>query len=232
MRADPVAKLKDPLLMAGRAKIPAFTGKGEQLFRLTLPTLDPGEALGEVAAVQELLHDFAEHRPREPVPLLIGTFAGCPVPFLGSWPPGSAGTGRLGAKDLEKGAGRDNLYPFVRLERQEALISGDHKVGASVKSGDQVLVIIRIFTHPGQVGATRHQVRKQTATFCDHCGSSGKVNGIGSPVRAFRNSTRSAFSRFVSRRGFIKRLRLGFRPPPLSKNSTTSSSVLKTPSCI
>ena len=71
MRRDPFAKLQDPLLVAGRAKIPPFTGKREKKLTLALPTLDPGKALGEIAAVQELLHDFADHGAIEPIPLLI-----------------------------------------------------------------------------------------------------------------------------------------------------------------
>ena len=74
MLGDPFAKLEDPLLVAGRAKISAFTGKREKKLTLALPTLDPGEALTEIAAVQALLHDSTDDGAIEPIPLLIGRF--------------------------------------------------------------------------------------------------------------------------------------------------------------
>lgn len=74
MLCDPVAKLKDSLLMTGGAKIPALTRERQKILIMALRTSDPGKALRQVAAVQELLHDFADDGAIEPLPVLIGLF--------------------------------------------------------------------------------------------------------------------------------------------------------------
>lgn len=65
-----------------------------------------------------------------------------------------------------------------------------------------------------------------------HFGSLGGTILRGSPVRALRNAMRSPFSSAVRLSGFISGLRCGLAFPPLSRKSTTSTKVLKTPSCI
>ena len=61
----------NPFLMAGRAKIPAFAGKWQEIFMLTVITLDPGKTKMEVAAVQVFINDVQYIRPPIPIILLV-----------------------------------------------------------------------------------------------------------------------------------------------------------------
>lgn len=56
-------KFKNPFLMTGRAKIPALAGKWQEIFVLTVITLDPGKTKMEVAAVQVFINDVQYIRP-------------------------------------------------------------------------------------------------------------------------------------------------------------------------
>ena len=50
-RAQPFTKLSHPFLIAGRAEMPAFAGKGQQVFITAVMAPDPGKAVVKVTAV-------------------------------------------------------------------------------------------------------------------------------------------------------------------------------------
>ena len=50
-------ELEHSFLMAGRTKIPAFTGKWQEIFMLAVITLDPGKTQMEVTTVQIFVYD-------------------------------------------------------------------------------------------------------------------------------------------------------------------------------
>jgi hypothetical protein len=50
-------KFKNPFLMTGRAKIPALAGKWQEIFVLTVITLDPGKTQVKVTTVQIFIYD-------------------------------------------------------------------------------------------------------------------------------------------------------------------------------
>ena len=52
---DPMPGLADPSLVAARAEVAALAGEGEELLVPAVGALEPGEALGEIAAPVELL---------------------------------------------------------------------------------------------------------------------------------------------------------------------------------
>jgi len=67
----PVAKLKDTLLVAGGAEVPALAGEGQEVFMAARITADPSEALRKIATREELLHNAPNDRPVEAVLILV-----------------------------------------------------------------------------------------------------------------------------------------------------------------
>ena len=70
MGQDPLAEGHGPFLMAGRAQVAAFTGKGQDPFRTARVATNPGEALVGVATGQVADHDLLQVRAPEAVALL------------------------------------------------------------------------------------------------------------------------------------------------------------------
>jgi hypothetical protein len=64
-------EFENPFLMAGRAKIPAFTGKWQKVFILAVITLDPGKTQVKVTTVQIFIYDVQYIWTPIPIILLV-----------------------------------------------------------------------------------------------------------------------------------------------------------------
>jgi len=69
--SHPTRFLQRPLLVARRAETSAAAGIRDQELLATLGATDAGEAVLEVPALEELLHDRPDNRPPEAIPLLV-----------------------------------------------------------------------------------------------------------------------------------------------------------------
>jgi hypothetical protein len=99
---DQRAEKLDLLLVAGGAEPAAFAGEGQQVFVLAMVAPDAGEAVFEVAAVHELVHDLGDDRAQKAVAgletLFVGGKKGVEVP--GQALPERRGAGFAGAVGL------------------------------------------------------------------------------------------------------------------------------------
>src|ERR1035441_4714939 len=59
------------LLVAGRAKPAAFTGKGQQILMLAMVAANPGETALQIATLQELVDHLRDDGPQETVARLV-----------------------------------------------------------------------------------------------------------------------------------------------------------------
>ena len=71
--AEPLAKLHHPFLVARWAEVTAFTRESQKILMVTIPALDPGKTLVQIATVKipidDLFHIWAEKAilPRKPI---------------------------------------------------------------------------------------------------------------------------------------------------------------------
>jgi hypothetical protein len=73
----PTGLLQRPLLVARRAETSASAGIRDQKLLAALGAADAGEAVLEIAALEELAHDCPDDRPPEAIPLLVTLLVDC-----------------------------------------------------------------------------------------------------------------------------------------------------------
>ena len=80
IHTEPLRKLHDALLVAGRAKMAALAGKCQQVFMAAVVTSYTGKAVAQIAAVEVTVDHFFDIRPPETVipgkPVIINLHEG------------------------------------------------------------------------------------------------------------------------------------------------------------
>jgi hypothetical protein len=78
IHTEPLRKLHDALLVAGRAKMAALAGKCQQVFMAAVVTSYTGKAVAQIAAIQVTINHLFDIRPPEAVisgkPVIINLY--------------------------------------------------------------------------------------------------------------------------------------------------------------